>query len=219
MKKLTFHIITLFPEMCASYFSASIIERALRDGVIAVQYYNPRDYTKDKHRRVDRKPYGGGPGMVLEAPSILAAAKAAIGKKKDVRVLFFEPRGSEYNTAYAEELTEARHIVMICGRYEGVDARVKQALNAEGVSIGNYVLTGGELPAMVVVDSVTRRLPGVLGDDTSVEERRIAGGEVYTRPERIRFGGKEYVVPEVLRSGHHREIDTYRRLTKKQNSV
>jgi tRNA (guanine37-N1)-methyltransferase len=219
MKKLTFHIITLFPEMCTSYFTASIIGRALHDGVIAVQYYNPRDYTKDKHRRVDRKPYGGGPGMVLEAPSVLAAAKAAIGKKKDVRVLFFEPHGSSYNTAYAEGLTEARHIVMICGRYEGVDARVKQALNAEGVSIGNYVLTGGELPAMVVVDSVTRRLPGVLGDDASVEERRIASGEVYTRPESVRFGGKEYVVPEVLRSGHHKAIDTYRCLTKKQNSV
>ena len=162
--------------MFASYFGSSILGRAIRDGVISVHYYNPRDYTKDKHKRVDRKPYGGGPGMVLEAPSVLAAAKAAIGRKKGVRVLFFEPHGSEYNTAYAEGLTEVRHIVMICGRYEGVDARVKQALGAEGVSIGNYVLTGGELPAMVVVDSVTRRLPGVLGDECSVEERRIAGG-------------------------------------------
>lgn len=210
-----FHIITLFPEMFTSYFSSSILGRAVRDGVISVHYYNPRDYTKDKHRRVDRKPYGGGPGMVLEAPSILAAAKAAIGRKKGVRVLFFEPCGKMYNTDYAEGLTNARHVVMVCGRYEGVDARVKQALHAEGVSVGEYVVTGGELPAMLVVDSVTRRLHGVLGDELSVEERRVAGGEVYTRPESIRFGGKDYVVPEVLRSGNHAKIDVYREHSRK----
>jgi tRNA (guanine37-N1)-methyltransferase len=214
MKKLTFHIITLFPEMFESYFGSSILGRAIREGRIVVQYYNPRDFTKDIHKRVDRKPYGGGPGMVLEAPAVLSAVKKAMGKKKGVRVLFFEPHGKMYDTAYAESLQTARHIVMVCGRYEGVDARVKQALSAEGVSIGNYVLTGGELPAMVVVDSVTRRLPGVLGDECSVEERRIAGGEVYTRPESVRFNGKDYTVPEVLRSGNHKEIDTYRSLTK-----
>ncbi len=208
-----FHIITLFPTAFDSYLNESIIKRAIERKKIQVSFYNPRDFTPDKWRRVDRRPYGGGPGMVLEPESLLKAAQKAIGRKNPatVKVLFFEPGGTQFDTAYAQQATETyKHIVMICGRYEGVDARVKYALEAEAITIGPYTLTGGELPAMVILDCMTRRLPGVLGHDESIEERRVAGSDVYTRPEVLMWKKKQYAVPKVLLSGHRAKIDKWK---------
>jgi tRNA (guanine37-N1)-methyltransferase len=208
-----FHIVTLFPSAFDSYLGESIVKRAIERKKIAVSFYNPRDFTKDVHARVDRRPYGGGPGMVLEAESVLKAVAKAIGRKdrRYVKIVFFEPEGTQFDTAYAEStIATYKHLVMISGRYEGVDARVKEILGAEAVTIGPYTLTGGELPAMVILDCITRRLPGVLGKGESIEERRVAGHDVYTRPEVLKWKGKEYAVPKVLLSGNHKEIDKWR---------
>lgn len=209
-----FHIITLFPEAFDSYIGASIIGRAIKDGKIQILFYNPRDFTRDKHRRVDQKPYGGGPGMVLEPESILRAAEKAIGKKnlKDVEVIFFDTSGAEFTNTYARTLAKRKkHVVLICGRYEGVDARVRKILKAKKISIGDYTLTGGELPALVVLDAVSRQVPGVLGKYESLEEERTASPEVYTRPEVLAWKGKKYRVPKVLLSGNHAEIEKWRK--------
>lgn len=206
-----FHIITLFPQMFDSYLGESIIARATDQKKIRISFYNPRDFTKDKHRRVDDKPYGGGPGMVMEAEPILSAAEKAVGKKKNVKVVIMSPDGKQFDNRYADKVNKRYdHLVVICGRYEGIDARVKKVLRAEEVSIGPYVLTGGELPAMVLIDAMTRRLSGVLGKDESIEERRISAGEVYTRPEVLTHKGKNYKVPTVLISGDHKKIDEWR---------
>lgn len=207
-----FHIITLFPESIRPYVRSSIVGRAIKDGKLSVDFYNPRDYTEDAHRRVDRRPYGGGPGMVLEPLSILKAIGAARGRKRKVRILFFSPSGRQFDSVYAKELTEgASEIILIAGHYEGVDARVEEILKAEAVSIGPYVLTGGELPAAVVIDAVARFVPGILGNATSLEERRVASPEVYTRPEILLYKRKKYPVPKVLLSGNHAEMTRWKR--------
>jgi tRNA (guanine37-N1)-methyltransferase len=212
-----FHIVTLFPESFDSYFAASIIGRAIKDKKIKVSFYNPRDFTKNKWSRVDQSPYGGGPGMVLEAESVLRAAQKAIGSKKDVEVIFFDASGEAFTNVYARTVVKKKkHIVMICGRYEGVDARVQKILKAKKVSIGPYTLTGGELPAMVIVDAVSRQIPGVLGTFESIEEERISSAEVYTRPEVLKWKGKTYKVPPVLLSGNHAEIEKWKKETSGQ---
>ncbi len=208
-----FHFITLFPNAFDSYLNESIIKRAITDKKIKVHFYNPRDFTCNKHARVDNKPYGGGPGMVLEAESVLKAVNKAIGRKdrKNIKIIFFEPNGQQLSNDYAENIGKKfKHIIMICGRYEGIDARVKKILHAESISVGPYTLTGGELPAMVVLDAVTRRLKGVLGSEESVEERRVSTNEVYTRPEILKWQGKNYKVPKVLLSGNHTEIEKWK---------
>lgn len=208
-----FHIVSLFPESFESYLASSIIGRAITDKKIKVSFYNPRDFTKDKWSRVDQKPYGGGPGMVLEAESVLKAAQKAIGRKdpKKVLVIFFSPGGDQFETktakTYAKKYTD---IVFICGRYEGVDARAAKILKAKHVSVGPYVLTGGELPAMIVMDSVSRQIPGILGKLESLEESRVSSHEVYTRPEVLTWKGKPYKVPKVLLSGNHAEIEKWK---------
>ena len=216
-----FHIITLFPDAFTSYLNESIIKRALKDKKIQVSFYNPRSFTKDKWARVDRRPYGGGPGMVLEAESILKAVAKAVGRKnsKKTKVIFFAPHGVQFDTNKADTYSKKYdHIVLICGRYEGVDARVQKILKADVVSVGPYTLTGGELPAMIVIDAVARRLPGVLGNESSVEERRVAGTEVYTRPEVLAWKGKKYRVPKVLLSGDHKKIDEWKNAKRKSTS-
>ena len=196
-----------------------------------MSFYNPRDYTKDLHKRVDRRPYGGGPGMVLEPESVLRAAEATIGKKKNVEVIFFSPSGNKFNQKMARDLALGnpipkwgkglrgrrgdRHIVMIAGHYEGVDARVRKILKARNISIGDYVLTGGELPALVVVDAVSRYVPGVLGKNESREDERVASSDVYTRPEVLEWKKKKYRVPKVLTTGHHAKIEEWRKGRKK----
>lgn len=213
---LHIHIITLFPGAFDSYLSESILRRARDRGRIKVSFYNPRDFTKDTWRRVDKRPYGGGPGMVLEPESVLKAAAKAIGRKnrRTLKVIFFEPDGTTFDTAYAERMASRyKHLVLICGRYEGIDARVKKILRAETLTIGPYTLTGGELPAMVVMDAVVRRLPGVLGNELSVEERRVSSHDVYTRPEVLRWKGKNYRVPKVLLTGNHASIAKWKKTT------
>ncbi|XKT74416.1 MAG: tRNA (guanosine(37)-N1)-methyltransferase TrmD [Patescibacteria group bacterium UBA2163] len=209
-----FHVVTLFPESFDSYIGTSIIGRAITDKKIKVSFYNPRDFTKDKHRRVDQKPYGGGPGMVLEAESVLRAVDKALGRKdrKNVEIIFFDASGEDFSNVYARKLVgKKKHIILICGRYEGVDARVQKILKARKLSIGSYTLTGGELPALVVIDVISRQIPGVLGKFESVEEERVASSETYTRPEILIWKGKKYAVPQVLLSGNHAEIDRWRR--------
>ncbi len=228
-----FHIISLFPESIAPYLESSILARAQKDNYIKIDYYNPRDYSRHKSKSVDDKPYGGGPGMVLEAPSYLLAVENAINKHKNVEYIFFTPSGEQFTNKIAKELADInilngkeirkslinkvfkkvgdKHIVLLCAHYEGLDARVPKALNARHISIGPYVLTGGELPAAIVIDATVRHINGVLGNQQSVEEARNASSEVYTRPETIKWKGKEYKVPEVLLSGHHERIEQWRK--------
>lgn len=208
-----YHIITLFPGAFDSYLGESIIKRAIEDQKISVSFYNPRDYTDDKWKRIDQRPYGGGPGMVIQAEPVLLATTEAL-KDKDrakCRVIFFSPGGKQFDTEYAKKTAEAyEHIVMICGRYEGIDARVQEILQAEEISIGPFVTTGGELPAMLLMDSISRQIPGVLGKIDSLEENRISSHAVYTRPEVLEWEGAKYAVPEVLLSGHHKNIDGWK---------
>ncbi len=208
-----FHIITLFPQAMRTYLNESILGRAQRQKLIKVSYYNPRDFTKDKWRRVDQRPYGGGPGMVLEATSVLSAAEKAASKAKGkANVFFLSPGGKAFDTTYAKKLAKAKKdIVIISGHYEGVDERVKKILKAKSISTGPYVLTGGEVPAMAIVDAVSRYIPGVLGTYESLEDERVSSGEVYTRPEIFKWKGKSYRVPRVLLSGHHAKIDAWKR--------
>jgi len=217
---MKFHIITLFPEMFDSYLGESILRRAQESGLISVQFYNPRDFSQDKHKSVDDKPYGGGPGMVMMVEPVVKAWEKAVSqnlvskvlKKKKIQTYIFSPGGEKFTTHVAKhDASEYTDIVLICGRYEGVDSRIKEITGAVELSIGDYVLTGGELPAMVVVDSMSRQIPGVLGKFESLEEERISSHEMYTRPESFVYKGKEYKVPEVLMSGHHKKIDEYRK--------
>lgn len=207
-----FHVVTLFPESFDSYMRTSIIGRAIADKKVQVSFYNPRDFTKNIHGRVDQTPYGGGPGMVLEAESVLRAAQKAIGRKQNVEVIFFDASGASFTNTYARGVVKrAQHVVLICGRYEGIDARVQKILKAKRVSIGPYTLTGGELPALVVIDAMSRQIPGVLGRFESVEEERVSSAEVYTRPEVLKWKGKEYRVPNVLLSGNHAAIEKWKK--------
>ncbi|HBB49813.1 TPA: tRNA (guanosine(37)-N1)-methyltransferase TrmD [Candidatus Nomurabacteria bacterium] len=213
-----FHIITIFPEMFNSYLKESIIGRAIYYKKIKVLFYNPMDFCEPK-RRVDDRPYGGGPGMVLRPELFLKAfAKIKIpspgrGKKNKTKVILFSPSGKKFNTAYAKKLVKQKYtdIILISGRYEGIDARMQKILKAEEISIGDYVLTGGELPAMVLIDSISRQIPGVLGKYESLEEERVSSSEVYTRPEVFKYRGKNYKVPKVLLSGNHKKIEEWKK--------
>ena len=222
---MNFHIITIFPEVCKAYTDASVLGRAqktdkgkgakVRGKKISVSYYNPRDFAKNKHKKVDERPYGGGPGMVMTAEPIVRAWEKAVGRKKNqkkIKTLVMSPRGTVFNQTMAKKLAKQYDdIVLISGRYEGIDARVKKILKAEEVSIGDYVLTGGELPALTILDSVARNIPGVLGTHESLEDERIASGELYTRPEVIEYKKKKYKVPSVLVTGNHKEIEKWRK--------
>ncbi len=211
---MNFHIITLFPNSFDSYLSESILKRAIEDKKIKVLFYNPRDYEPDPKWRVDDKPYGGGPGMVIRALPVIEAIAAAIKKtkkSKKIKIIFLSPSGKQFDTSYAK--TSAKKytdIIIVCGRYEGIDARVKKAFKCEDISVGPFVLTGGELPAMIMIDSISRQVEGVLGDINSLEESRAASVDVYTRPEVITYKKKNYRVPKVLLSGNHKKIEEWR---------
>jgi len=224
---MNFHVITIFPDICRAYTDASVLGRAqktdkgkgakVRGKKISVEYYDPRDHTTDKHRKVDNKPYGGGPGMVMTAEPVLKAWQKAVGRKtkaladKKVKTLIMSPRGITFTQDLAKEYAKKYdHLVLISGRYEGIDGRVKTALNAQEISVGDYILTGGELPALTIIDSVSRQVPGVLGDIDSLEDDRNTNGETYTRPEMIEFKKKKYNVPQVLLDGNHKEIERWR---------
>lgn len=228
---MKFHIITLFPEAFDSYLKESIIGRAIKEKRVQVTFTNPRLFVTGKYKKVwpdgnvsrivDDKPYGGGPGMIVRAEPVLKAVEAVlrkitksqkpITKKPKVKIINFSPSGEKFTTAYAK--TSAKKytdIIMLCGRYEGIDARVAKILKAQDVSIGDYVLTGGELPAMVLIDSIARQIPGVLGKFDSLEEERISSSEFYTRPEILEYKGKKHKVPSVLLSGDPKKINEWK---------
>lgn len=221
---MRFHIITLFPETMQAYLNDSILGRAQEKKLISVKYYNPRDFTKDKWARVDRRPYGGGPGMVLEPEPFLKAVEKARGRteaqreerKKHTKIFFLAPEGKQFTNVYARTLAKKYDdIIFLSGRYEGIDARVPKILKAESLTVGPYVLTGGELPAMIVIDAVSRQIEGVLGKFESVEEERVASPDVYTRPEILEWKKKKHRVPKVLLGGNHKKIEEWKASRKK----
>jgi tRNA (guanine37-N1)-methyltransferase len=200
--------------MFDSYFKESILSRALKDKKVACAFYNPRDFANDKSGKVDGRPYGGGPGMVLQALPFVKAVEAArkkIKKGEKSKTIILSPGGAVFTGVKARSFARLRHIILVAGRYEGIDARVKKILHAEELSVGPYVLTGGELPAMTVIDAVTRHTEGVLGCADSIEEKRAASHEVYTRPEILPYKSKKYRVPAVLLSGDHGRVAAWRR--------
>lgn len=210
---MKFHVVTLFPEVIEAYSDASILGRAQREKLLEVKTYQLRDTAGNKWGKVDERPYGGGPGMVLRAEPVIAAVnkiQKAVSKKGAPKVLITSAGGKPLTNAYAKRLAKQENVIIICGRYEGVDARVKKVLKAEEVSVGPYILTGGEVPAMAILDATARQIPGVLGKFESLEESRVASHDVYTRPEVLLVKGKNYRVPKVLLSGHHAQKDAWK---------
>ena len=206
-----FAIVTLFPEMFDSFFSQGVIGRAVKKGLIEVHVFNPRDYTHDKHRTVDDRPYGGGPGMLMMVQPLtdaIADAKSALGD--NVKVVYLSPQGRKLDYQGVKHIGQNSDLVLVAGRYEGIDERIIETLIDEEVSIGDYVLSGGELPAMVLMDAISRLLPEVLGHKQSAVEDSFTNGLLdcphYTRPEV--YEGKN--VPEVLLSGNHEKIRQWR---------
>jgi len=207
---LRIDILTLFPEMFPGPFGASIIKRAVDGGLVSLNIYNIRDYTHDKHHTVDDYAYGGGAGMILKPEPIFEAVESV--KEEDTcPVILLTPQGRPFSQPVAQELSGHSRLILICGRYEGVDERVREHLVTDEISIGDYVLSGGELAAMVVVEAVVRLLPGVLGSEESLAEDSHTGGLLeypqYTRPPAFRG----WSVPEVLLSGNHAQIARWRR--------
>lgn len=232
---LQFHLLTIFPDIFDSYFQESIIKRAQEKKKIKIAAHNIRDYSKDKHKMVDDRPYGGGPGMVLKVEPVFEALQKIVGKKKlfsrfqknqkiskdDTSIILTDPDGKMFDQSIAKRLSSYTRVVILCGHYEGIDARVEKLID-EKVSIGNYVITGGELAAMIIVDSVTRLIPGVLGNPESLADIQHycyeAGGKShfdyphYTRPEVFSPDGKlKWKVPSVLLSGDRGKVEEWRR--------
>ena len=215
---MRFDILTLFPGMFEGPFDESMLRRAVERGLITIAVHNIRDFAAGRHRITDDAPYGGGAGMVMKPEPIFAAAEHALSEARaagqggdDSAIILLTPQGRLFDQRTAEELAQRRHLVLICGHYEGVDERVREHLATDELSIGDYVLTGGELPAMVLVDVVARLVPGVLGAAESLAEESISGGLLeypqYTRPPEFRG----WTVPEVLLSGNHAAIARWRR--------
>ena len=216
---MNYHIITIFPDIFDSYLKESIIGRAIKNRLISVKFYNPRDFIKapkNNYRPVDDKPYGGGPGMVMRAEPVVHAVNKVLnavkGKNKKVLIINFIPSAEKFTTGFAKKVSKKyTDIILICGRYEGIDARVDKILKTKKLSIGDYVLTGGEIPAMILIDCVSRQIKGVLGKYESLEEERVSSSEVYTRPEILKYKNKNYKVPKVLLSGHHKNIENWKK--------
>jgi tRNA (guanine37-N1)-methyltransferase len=206
---MNFYVVTLFPEVIEAYTSASILGRAQREGKLKVKTYQLRDYAGNKWGKVDERPYGGGPGMVLRAEPVIKAVER-IRKGKKMKVLVTSAAGKPLTNAYAKKLSKEKDVVIVCGRYEGIDIRVIKALKAEEVSVGPYILTGGEVPALAVIDATARQIKGVLGKFESLEESRVASHDIYTRPEILKVKGKSYKVPKILLSGHRANIDIWK---------
>ncbi len=208
----SFDIITIFPEIFAAYLNESILKRAAQKGLLDVKIYNLRDFSENKHKTVDDYPYGGGPGMVMKIEPIYNAIHSIKSDGIDRFTVLLNPQGRIYNQKMAESLAGSKkRILLICGRYEGIDERVREFLADDEISVGDYVLTGGELAALVIIDSITRLIPGVLGDDESAKEESFTCGMLdyphYTRPPE--FKGAR--VPDILLSGNHQEIKKWRK--------
>ncbi|MFA7201535.1 MAG: tRNA (guanosine(37)-N1)-methyltransferase TrmD [Candidatus Paceibacterota bacterium] len=218
---MQFHIITLFPELFESYFQTSILGKAQEKKIFQVRAYQLRQWASDKHHKVDNSPYGGGPGMVLMVDPIYKGVTAITKKihkskkKQKTRVILLSTRGAVFNTTHAKRLAKYNHLVFICGRYEGVDERVATHIADEEISIGDVVLSGGEIPAMMIIDAIVRFIPGVLGKTESLED--IKGSyPVYTRPEQYipdkkNTKKKAWGVPKELLSGNHKQIEEWRK--------
>lgn len=216
---MRFDVFTLFPEVFETYLDTSIVQRARERGLVEVHLHNIRDWATDRHHITDDEPYGGGGGMVMKPEPIFAAIEDVLGSPPDCPVILLTPQGRLFTQTVAQELAfpelepraEKSRLALLCGRYEGVDERVRQNLVSDEISIGDYVLTGGELPALVVIDAVTRLIPGALGDPTGAWEDSHASGLLehphYTRPANFRG----WTVPEVLLSGDHARIARWRR--------
>ncbi len=209
---MNFHILTLFPEMVIGGLGVSITGRAMEKGVITVNAVNIRDYSKDKHRHVDDAPYGGGAGMVMQPGPVVDAYEDLCGRLlKRPRVIYMTPQGKVFNQKIAQELAKEEDLVFLCGHYEGIDERALELICTDFLSVGDYVLTGGELPAMVMIDCISRLIPGVLNNEVSAEvesfHENLLEYPQYTRPEIYR----EMPVPSVLLSGHHKNIQEWRR--------
>ncbi|TCS79211.1 tRNA (guanosine(37)-N1)-methyltransferase TrmD [Tepidibacillus fermentans] len=203
-------ILTLFPEMFTGVLQSSILKKAQDKEVVTISTINFRDYSTNKHKTVDDYPYGGGHGMVLKPEPIFSAVEA-IPHYEQARIIMLTPQGEKFSQKKAEELSKEKHLIFLCGHYEGFDERIREHLATDELSIGDYVLTGGELAAMVIIDSVTRLLPGVLGNEGSVETDSFSLGLLeypqYTRPEEYRG----WRVPDILLSGHHQNIEKWRK--------
>jgi tRNA (guanine37-N1)-methyltransferase len=214
---MQFEVFTLLPEVFPPYLDSSILQRARQRGLIDVRVHNIRDYTHDKHHTTDDTPYGGGGGMVMKPEPVFEAIESVLGQNAGpaqplaVPVILLTPQGRVFTQRMAEELSRSERIALLCGRYEGVDERIREHLVTDEISVGDFVLTGGELPALLIIDAVSRLLPGVLGDPTGAEDDSHAMGLLeyphYTKPPEFR-GWK---VPEVLASGNHAKIDRWRR--------
>lgn len=224
-----------------SYLDSSILGRAKDKNIINVKFYNPRDNVSGKYKKkwpdgnvsrtIDDKPFGGGPGMIIMAEPILKTIEKIVNKiekasakkseenlnnkktKSSIKIIHFSPSGKKFDNDYAKNIVAKKYtdIVMICGRYEGIDQRVNKIFKGDNISIGDYVLTGGELPAMVLVDCISRQVEGVLGNFDSREEERVSSSEVYTRPETLVWKNKKHKVPEVLLSGDHKKIEDWKK--------
>lgn len=209
---MRFHVMTLFPDMVAGGLGTSITGRAIENHIFELSIVNIRDYSRDKHKHVDDYPYGGGAGMVMQPGPVYDCYQDIVkDMNKKPRVIYMTPQGKVFNQAIAEELSREEELIFLCGHYEGIDERVLEEIVTDEVSIGDYVLTGGELPAMVMIDSISRLIPGVLNNDDSAEYESFQDGLLeypqYTRPET--FMDKK--VPPVLLSGHHGNIEKWRR--------
>jgi tRNA (guanine37-N1)-methyltransferase len=212
---MQFEVFTLLPEVFSPYLGSSILQRARQRGLINVRVHNIRDYTHDKHHTTDDTPYGGGGGMVMKPEPVFEAVESVLGMSSGqaphIPVILLTPQGRVFTQRVAEELARHERIALLCGRYEGVDERIREHLATDEISVGDYVLTGGELPALLVIDAVARLIPGVLGDPTGAEDDSHSMGLLeyphYTKPSEFR-GWK---VPEVLLSGDHGRIEKWRR--------
>ncbi len=206
---MRFDVLTLFPEMVENYFQYSILKRAVEGGIVTVNTINPRDYTENKHKKVDDIPYGGGAGMVL-MPQPYVDAYTAIKKQENSTTIMLSPQGEPLTDKIVNELAEYEQIIMLCGHYEGFDERIRNIIKPREISIGDFVLTGGELPALCLIDSVSRKIEGTLGRIESADEDSFSNGLIeypqYTRPRDFRG----YKVPEVLLNGNHKDIKEYR---------
>ena len=208
---MRFDVFTLFPETFTPYLQASILQKAAERGLVGISLHNIRDWARDKHHTTDDTPYGGGGGMVMKPEPVFEAVEAVLGPEPACPVILLTPQGRVFNHTIAEELVQHERIALLCGRYEGVDERIRTGLVTDEISIGDYVLTGGELPAMIVIDAVSRLIPGVLGDPDGAADNSHATGLLeyphYTRPPEFRG----QAVPEMLLSGDHAKIEQWRR--------
>ena len=228
---MKFHVITLFPEMFDSYLKESILGRAIKEKKISVTFTNPRKFVSGKYKKVwpdgnvsqqiDERPYGGGPGMVMMAEPVVSAVESVVKKiskrkKSSFLIINFIPSSEKFTTEKAKKISgKYTDIILICGRYEGIDTRLDKILKTTKFSIGDYVLTGGEIPAMILIDCISRQVKGVLGNFDSREEERVSSSIMYTRPEVLVYKGKKYKVPKILLSGDHKKIEEWKENSRK----